>query len=153
MNMFVLDYDPQIAASYYVDAHVVKIPLELAQVVSTVFWNNNIPAPYRSTHKNHPLTLWAGASLGNMESLISHAYYLGEEYTRRYGKVHKSIGVITELDQNLTIDFPQEELTPFALCMPDEYKIGNAVESYRAYYKGAKRHLAKWKTKVPEWWE
>ena len=83
----------------------------------------------------------------------STGFYLGEEYTRRYGKVHKSIEVLKELDKSLDIDFPQEKPTSFALCMPDEYKIGNTVESYRAYYMGAKRHLAKWKTQKPYWWK
>ena len=150
--MFVLDFDPKLAASYYVDAHVVKIPLELAQVVSTVFWANNKPAPYKPTHKNHPLTLWAGESLGNMEWLLCHAFALGEEYTRRYGKVHKSIGVLKELNQNLDIDFPEYDPTPFALCMPQEYKCESAVQSYRNYYLKEKRHLAKWKTQKPSWW-
>lgn len=150
--MFVLDFDPIVAAKYYVDKHVVKIPLELAQVVSTVFHKHNKPAPYKATHQNHPLTLWAGESLGNMEWLLAHGHALGEEYTKRYGKIHKCSVVLKELDAQLDIDFPTEELTPFALCMPDEYKIGTAVDSYRAYYMGAKRKLAQWKTQAPNWW-
>jgi hypothetical protein len=32
----------------------------------------------------------------------------------------------------------QTPLTPFAQAMPDEYKRGDAIKSYRAFYKGSK---------------
>ena len=43
---------------------------------------------------------------------------------------------------------PLEELgklTPFRLAMPQECKIGDAVESYREYYKKEKKYFSKWK--------
>ena len=151
--MFVLDYDPVLAATYYIDKHVVKIPLELAQVVCTVFWKNDKEVPYRPTHKNHPLTLWAGESLENINWLFEHGFALGEEYTKRYNKVHKSTLVLKELSKNLLgIDFRKEGMTDFALCMPEEYIREDAVESYRSYYMGSKRAISSWKTEKPFWW-
>jgi hypothetical protein len=36
--------------------------------------------------------------------------------------------------------------------MPEEYKVEDVVESYRNYYRGAKRDFATWKMRnVPEW--
>jgi hypothetical protein len=51
------------------------------------------------------------------------------------------------------IAFHNIGLTPFALCMPDEYKVeGDAVQGYRNYYNGAKRDLHKWTNRnKPEW--
>lgn len=42
-------------------------------------------------------------------------------------------------------------MTPFARAMPDEYKVGNALKSYREYYRHGKIHLHSWKKRpVPE---
>jgi hypothetical protein len=41
-----------------------------------------------------------------------------------------------------------------AKAMPDEYKVDDAVESYRNYYCGAKSGFATWKGReIPEWYE
>jgi hypothetical protein len=40
--------------------------------------------------------------------------------------------------------------------MPDEYKQEDAVEAYRAYYKGDKASFAKWEwptAQTPSWWD
>jgi len=38
--------------------------------------------------------------------------------------------------------------------MPDEYKVDDAVESYRNYYCGAKSGFASWKGRdVPKWYK
>ncbi|KAL6063697.1 39S ribosomal protein L22, mitochondrial [Balamuthia mandrillaris] len=53
--------------------------------------------------------------------------------------------------------FPQDTelmpMTPPALAMPLEFKVeGDAVESYRRYYRGAKQHLLSYKySDPPEW--
>jgi hypothetical protein len=45
------------------------------------------------------------------------------------------------------------KLTPFALAMPNQYKIpGNAVESYRQYYIHEKKSVWSWKNREkPSW--
>jgi hypothetical protein len=66
---------------------------------------------------------------------------LGAEYTRRYGKHHLTIAKCREVLANVphaihTIDFcdpPQ--------CMPDEYKMADAVDGYQKYYEFGKAHL------------
>jgi hypothetical protein len=151
MNIFILDTDPTLAAQYACDKHVVKMVLETAQLLSTVAHVNGIEAQYKPTHKNHPCTLWAGKSKSNAEWLIAHGVALGKEYTRRYGKVHKSSLVIADLAA-LPSALPDLGLTPFAQAMPDIYRNADPVVAYRKYYKTAKADIATWKTATPNWW-
>ena len=96
MNIFVLDVIPRIAAQYHCDKHVVKMILESTQILSTViqkqFPNTEL---YKATHINHPCTIWAGNSKQNFQWLYNLTIALGHEYTKRYGKIHKSINVAT----------------------------------------------------------
>ena len=139
MNIFVLDENPSLAAKYHCDKHVVKMILESAQMLSTI---NPSPSSYKPTHKNHPCTLWAAASFNNYQWLYRLALALGDEYTYRYGKVHKSIGVILSLPNPKHL--PNTPRTPFALAMPDQYKSACAIESYRAYYVNEKKDILKY---------
>ena len=77
------------------------------------------------------------------------------EYTRRYGKVHKSIYAIEWCGKNYhRLNLPKTGLTPFAQAMPEEYKNDCAIKAYRAYYNGEKAYFATWKTrKTPEWFQ
>ncbi len=151
MNIFVLDKNPVVAASMMCDKHVVKMIVETAQMLCTVARNNGHEVPYRSTHKNHPCTLWAGESRDNWIWLITHGLALCGEYTKRYGKVHKSVTVIDHCAR-LNMSFDKTEQTPFRLAMPPQYKQTCPVKSYRSYYKGEKSRFAKWKMGEPTWW-
>tara|TARA_Y100001963_G_C6791749_1_gene455880 strand:- start:7296 stop:7772 length:477 start_codon:yes stop_codon:yes gene_type:complete len=151
MNIFVLDKDPQIAATMACDKHVIKMILETAQMLCAVAIAKGHEMPYRATHKHHPCTLWAGHSRGNWNWLVEHGVALCEEYTKRYGKVHKSQRVI-EHAIDINIMFDKQELTPFAQAMPEQYKNDCVVTAYRAYYMGEKARFATWKTKTPDWW-
>ena len=152
MNIFVLDKDPKLSASMMCDKHVVKMIIESAQMLCTVGRKNGFETPYRSTHPNHPCTIWAGESKSNWDWLVEHSFALSDQYTIRYGRTHKSLSVI-EWCANNNIG-PQIDigLTPFPLAMPDIYKIPDPVASYRNYYIGAKSHMAKWKNGAPLWW-
>ena len=146
MNIFVVDTDPVLAARALCDRHVVKMVLETAQILSTISGG-----PYRPTHQNHPCVLWAKASQRNYLWLVEHGQELGREYTRRYGKVHKSSQVIDQLStppKSIT----RVGLTPFVQCLPDLYRGPSTVEAYRNYYHGEKSHFATWKTQPPPWW-
>lgn len=147
MNIFALDLDPITAARMHLDKHIVKMPLESAQMLSTL----NAPnAPYKPTHKNHPCTLWAGATTGNYDWLVQLGMALCNEYTYRYGKVHKCQAVI-ELLRLAPASVPMGPLTAFALAMPDECKQEDAVLSYQKYYRDHKRSIGAWKNrKCPE---
>lgn len=160
MNVFVLDQDPGIAASYMCNKHVVKMPLETAQILCTVARSRGFEAPYRSTHIHHPVVLWVALSSANWNWLCSHGIALCHEYTLRYGKVHKCQSIIEGMEKqtfqiwNENLDLHQH--TPFMQCMPDIYKVENdAVAAYRAYYCGDKKEFAKWTSPrtTPEWFK
>jgi hypothetical protein len=145
MNIFVLDSDPEIAAQNLCDKHVVKMALETAQILSTI--NDG---PYKPTHQKHPCVLWAREMRANYDWLVRHGIGICNEYTYRYQKQHKSEEVIYALQEPL-VDI-EEGVSPFVLCMPDDCKIGDAVSSYREYYRKYKAPIAKWTTRnAPSW--
>jgi hypothetical protein len=152
MNVFVLDYDPVRAAQMQCDKHVVKMPLETAQLLCTAFPKGK--APYKLTHFNYPCSIWCRESKENYTWLIEHGLALCDEYTYRYGKNHKPREVILWCQKNIKkLDFHRKGKTHFVLCFEDKYKIGNAVESYRHYYLQEKFKIAQWnkKRRQPRW--
>ncbi len=157
MNIFYLDRDIEKCVRYHCDKHVVKMILEYAQLLSSVHHMTDPKASemsflYRLTHKNHPDAIWARSSLQHYEYLFSLAILLGEEYTYRYGKSHKSIGVISQMP------IPQLPDNGFAeppKCVHDDFKgIEDTVTAYREYYKRDKRDFCVWTGRdVPEWFK
>lgn len=159
MNIFLLDRDPTLAARYHADVHVVKMVLETAQLLSTALHINSASVPnlYKPTHHNHPCTLWAAASPDHAHYLATLGLALATEYTYRYGKLHKSTGIIRaaydyygQQESQGALDFTQ-----FPQCMPPEYRVlGAPVTAYRAYYGSPlKRPLLRYgKTRpAPAW--
>jgi len=162
MNIFVLDLDTKKCARYHNDKHVVKMILETAQLLSGVHhMTDQVPTkyrpstdqvPYKLSHKNHPCAIWARKSIENYIWLCDLGLDLCKEYTFRYDKRHKSQAVIEWCLTNKPNLEYNGGLTPFALAMPDECKIGDVVDSYREYYRTEKRKIAQWKGReVPEW--
>ena len=151
MNIFAVDKDPKISAQQLCDKHVVKMILESAQMLCSAYPNGD--APYKRAFYNHPCTIWARESQENYEWLLTHAYAMCQEYTRRYGKVHKSIDAIEWCGKNyIKLRLPQKGLTKFAQAMPEQYKNKCSITAYRSYYNGEKAGFATWKTrKSPKW--
>ena len=151
MNIFVLDPNPVTAAVQQLDKHVVKMPLESAQMLcSALIAHGAENTPYKLAHPKHPCTLWAAKTRTNFLWLVKHGISLSEEYTRRYGKRHKSQDVIEWCATQADL-IPEGDLTTFAQAMPDQYKNPSAVTAYRQYYMGEKRKFATWKQNRPEW--
>lgn len=169
MNIFVLDNSPWLAARYHCDKHIVKMILETAQLLSTAHhvlspeclkmvnseWTLYGRKIYSATHPNHPCAIWTQQEWGNYRWLAELGIALCSEYTYRYGKVHRSSGIINWLRLNPP-KFNRENymvMTPHVQCMPEECKVkNNPVEAYRNYYRTYKRDIAKWKLgNVPEW--
>ena len=156
MNIFVLDTDVTRCAQAHVDKHCVKMILESTQLLNSALIANDdsyVPV-YKQTHKNHPASLWVSKSRDNFDWLNRLALALCSEYTYRYGKTHKCQSLITSFPiSSARVRIPELGLTTFALCMPDQYKTNDAVESYRNYYRGDKAYIAKWsKRPQPDWW-
>ena len=139
-------------AEYMVDSHIIKMPLESAQILSTVCRKSGLQVGYKATHQNHPCVLWAGRSLSNWRYLKELTKAMNQEYRLRYNKKvdHKSFLVAEGLPEPV---IPDIGLTEFALAMPEECKIvGNQIQSYRRYYMEHKQHLFRWKNRMVPWW-
>lgn len=154
MNIFVVDRDPVKAARAQCDKLVVAMPRESAQMLSTVARKSGLKIGLKSTHENHPCTLWAGESRENYEWLLTHAFALCNEFVRRYMNTHDcKKAIIACRDCAWLIRFPGTGLTPFAQVMPEKYRQKDAVRAYRAFYKGEKARFAKWAhCPPPKWW-
>ena len=70
MNIFLLDEDLSRNARYMVDKHVVKMPVESAQMLCTALHCCGQDAPYKATHVNHPDNIWCRTSYERTRSAI-----------------------------------------------------------------------------------
>jgi hypothetical protein len=160
MNIFAVDEDPFVAAEQLCDKHVVKMIVEGCQMLSTVHRlsaSHIVYAPvelYKQSFVNHPCTIWARQTTSNYMWLAQHTHELSNEYTRRYGRIHKAHDMTRWFITFKPSQVPIGYLTPFAQAMPEQYKVqGDGVTAYRNYYIGAKSKIAKWKyTNPPDWY-
>lgn len=169
MNIFATSYDPRQSARDLPDKLVVKMVLESAQMLSMsgnkVISGLDQSRIYKSTkaYEKHPCTLWAGKCLANYIWLVEHSLEIGKEYTRRYGKVHKSVNVIMYIKEcllsnlgNVCYDaYTSKSVTPFALAMPEKYQDPiDPCSSYREYMQAEKSYYSKWTPpgEKPKWW-
>jgi len=182
MNIFFVDSNPINAAQALVDRHIVKMVLETSQLLSTAHrildgapvlvmlrnpdtgktrkktvWilpdaRNDIM--YNATHVNHPSAIWCRESVENYTWLSDHLFALCNEYTYRYGKVHKvqRTGLMLDL-LSPPLNLKTYDHTPMRIAMADEFKISDdPVINYRNYYRQGKQHLHKWtKRPAPDW--
>ena len=155
MNIFMLSNSPKRAARYHCDKHVVKMPLEYAQMLCTNLRMTGVKKlPYKSTHTNHPSTIWARETQENFSVLCDMLFYTSEEYKRRYGREHKALTVMRPfLRDKFIARLPDGDMTDFAMAMPDFLKSKNPVQSYRMFYHFDKFDFADWKySKRPYWY-
>lgn len=132
MNIFVLSRNPVEAAQMMKRGHLIKMPLESAQMLCTALWSKNISAPYKPAYPKHPCNLWVQKSNENFEWLVKHSLELCRLYTLVYEKQHASETVINEC-KNL-LPFNNDRITPYAQAMPEKYKHTDSVIAYRSYY-------------------
>lgn len=153
MNIFAVDPDPDAAARALCDKHVVKMPLETAQMLCAVSWRFHVTAPYKPSFSRHPCTLWAGESNGNWEWLLQHGLALCHEYERRFWRTHACQKVLLWCQQEGGRP-PAGPQTPFAQALPKELRSEDAIAAYRAYYIRDKARFARWTlpSEPPLWW-
>ena len=187
MNIFILDEDPIQAAQLQCDKHVVKMIVESAQMLSTahrMLDGKLIKKPsksgkrmvnyydlyegaddleaemlyYKAVHHGHPCTKWTMESSENYYWHYKHFVALCDEYTHRYGKVHKTDNLLRNALWTLPRNIKQGSLTPFALAMknfPDCIYPNDPVKSYKLYYHTKKEKFPMiWtKREIPEWFD
>jgi hypothetical protein len=159
MNIFALDSNPILAARYHNDRHCVKMIVEYAQLLSTAHHvldqglsSVDLTAIPKATHRNHPCAIWVRERSANYQWLYRLWVATLGEFRTRYQHPHSYEALVHQL-MNLPLCIRgSRRRQPFVQCVPDEYRRGNAIEAYRAYYLGAKRHIATWKVGAPAWW-
>lgn len=133
MNIFYIDTDPTTAAQQLADDHIRKMQIESAQMCSTAHWETGSEAPYKRAHVNHPSTKWVRQSIHHYRWLVQHGLEICSEFTKRYGKSHKTQNVLEWLRDNEP-NLPDSGFTPPPQCMPDEYKMNDTIKAYRKFY-------------------
>jgi len=182
MNLFLLSWTPEEAAEWHFDRHVVKMIIELAQLLSVAHWElcaaddaatrseldewRRREVLYRATHKNHPCARWVREHPNNYRFTCALAKALCMEYFVRFGEAkqhrHKTEAIIDHLTANEPRRWPTctkpligpHSVTQPAQAMPDECKVdGDAIAAYRNYYcSEAKAHLTTWKGRSHPHW-
>lgn len=160
MNIFFVDQCPETAARSLCDKHVVKMPLESAQMLSTAHrlidgdtYADRIGL-YKAAYQNHPCTVWCRASRDNYRWLFIHFRALLREYQERYGKEHACSALIGGLAV-IPAGIKDTDLTPPPQAMPDDVRVpGDVISAYRNYYLIHKSRIAEWKRmpqRMPQW--
>ena len=161
MNIFYLHRDPKIIAQELCDKHIVKMPLESAQMLCTAWRAKTSPFDsearqklvglYKAVHVKHPSTIWTYSSEGNYLWHFELFKAMLEEYTRRYNKVHASSKLLEQLAEST---IKGGEFYPPPQCMPDEYKCEDTIQAYRNYYINEKARFARYTNgTAPDWLE
>ena len=176
MNRFIIEFNVEDIAKSLCDQHIVKMPLEEAQMLCTALWHH---APefaedcdlYKPVHQKHPSTIW----VGHHPMAYSYTFSMWDElhkiYINRYGKQHASFRLretIVNLPQPLIeklkncVDNPW--YSPPPMCFGKDYehiKVGvdptsheAVVNAYREYYRQGKSRFASWggDRSLPRWW-
>ena len=156
MNIFYLDNHPDDAAEMHCDKHCVKMILEYAQMLSTAHreLDGNVPdILYKSTHKNHPSTIWTRSSKQHYDWLFRLFRMLSAEYTLRYGKIHKTWEKLGKILETAPKNIVENGWSDPPQCMPDHCKKPDTIDAYRNYYLTEKASFSTWKTvRPPKWW-
>lgn len=143
MNIFYLHRSPSISAKAMTNKHIVKMILESGQMLCTAHHELDgeklcSPSLYKSTHKNHPSAKWVRESKQNYSWLYQHMLALGLEYTKRYGKTHKTIRTLSKILMEFPKNLDYGKFTEPPQAMPDEYKDESSLVAYRRYYLSEK---------------
>jgi len=157
MNIFYTHHLPSECARDHCDKHLVKMVLETAQLLSTahhvIDGVDARPNIYAKTHTNHPSALWVRQSMEHYGWTRDLLQALGEEYTHRYGKNHKTIREVLPALILPPKGMPMDGgWTPPPQCMPDEYKTQATEVAYQRYIRNVKGHFCKWTKRVPPSW-
>jgi hypothetical protein len=160
MNIFVLDECPMQSARWLCDKHIVKMPLESAQMLSTAHrvidgdeYADQVKL-YKAAYINHPCSKWCRESKMNYRWLYAHFRTLVEEYEDRYQRTHGCRVLLGPLAR-IPSGIQAIDLTPPPQAMPQPLRIAdNPVNAYRNYYLAEKSRIAKWErnpTRIPPW--
>ena len=177
MNIFYLHEDPIQNAKWHIDKHIVKMPIEYAQLMSTAHrlldgemylgktaigrnikrWrlhDEREDILYKASHINHPSAIWVRESIENYFQMYKLYMAVLAEFTNRYGKIHGSSKPSIALIRPPS-NIPMVKGTQLPQCMPEICKVkNNPILAYRNYYIVEKNSFASWKNReIPEWFQ
>ena len=177
MNIFYLHEDPIQNAKWHIDKHIVKMPIEYAQLMSTAHrlldgemylgktalghkikrWllhDEREDILYKASHINHPSAIWVRESIENYFQMYKLYMAVLAEFTNRYGKIHGSSKPSIALIRPPS-NIPMVKGTQLPQCMPEMCKVkNNPILAYRNYYIVEKNSFASWKNReMPEWFQ
>ena len=145
MNIFHLDPDPEACARLHCDKHVGKMLVENVQMLSTALVLSGGEAPWKPAFANHPMCRWVRESAGNFRWTWDLSDALGREYLHRFAKDHRANDALGTFSRDALAELIGEgPRTEPPLCMGDDFKIGDAIASYRRFYAVEKAPFARW---------
>lgn len=172
MNIFFLSWDVVECSHLYCDQHVVKILLEIVQMLYTAWHELGPPdslkdAPLRKSgepgyrpvsNKKHAMVLWVRSSRENYLWVCRLGIALSLEFTLRFNKVHSCTEHVLWLYRNIPPDFVEvsnpkayygsrgypKELSAPPECMNEEYHHPNVLVANYRNYQGTKMRFARY---------
>lgn len=179
MNIFFLSMNPEEAARWHANIHIVKMIVETAQLLCNVHRraadkDSNCCPPYvakrripykesRAGHRKLGSMIWVAESLGNYRWGVRLGLALCREYNRGRGRaagkksLHRTQAVLEWLRDHEP-NFVRTKRTPVRrvhLAMPEKLKDApDSVEAYRDYYYSKRRTMTMvWPEGLtPQWW-
>jgi hypothetical protein len=164
VNFFYLDKNPSKCAKYYCDKHVLKIPIEIAQILSKIHHILKTKIDYEKIYANSKVVkeslgpyLWSLSSLDNYIWTCELGLALINEYKYRFGKsTHKTEVVLKYLLEN-SPPIEKKGITLFIMTNKFDmfqYISSNPVKNSRYNYAEIKCANDKWtKRTKPKWFD
>ena len=157
MNIFLLSLNISLLVAYHCDKHIVKMPLEITQMLyscwSLINKDKLQDAPnggYKQTHINHPVCIWIRTNKANYKFACQIGLALCDEYQKRYTKIHKCKEHLLWLFDNIPSITNAKKISLFPQAMPEQYHCKNPktnqdiVDAYIRYYSFEKLKISKW---------
>jgi hypothetical protein len=162
VNFFYLDKDPKICAQYYCNKHVLKIPIEIGQILSKIHHELKSGADYSKLYKNSLVVkdtigpyVWALESIDNYNWTVQLGLALIDEFKFRYNRdTHKTENIIKYLYNNPP-NLPKIGITKFKITNKFDmfqYISSDPIICARYNYAEMKCANDKWtKRDKPDW--
>ena len=120
VNFFYLDINPKLCARYYCNKHIIKIPIEIGQILSKVHYELKSNIDYDKIYKNSSVVkntlgpyTWIKESLDNYIWACHLGLELINEYKFRYNKETFKTQIIIETLLNNLPNLPKIGKTKF----------------------------------------
>lgn len=175
MNIFFIEQTNSAIPKSYTDAHICKIPVEIAQMLANCYSPeqlaqappNSSGLPRKHSYFNHPMSKWVRAG-GQVDKIAIRPYMIAslgllllEERAYRFPHYRPCTATKDFLRWIIDERPPQTNTEPYRPYPPSctgdytlsrNYPPEEYLQAHREYYALGKRHLHKWTNRdKPEW--